>query len=355
MSQSGIDGFITNFCIPSAPGDTLSQVIDILSSNENRAQDLLKPLMKNPLYGDLILKVDILQERINRWMADDSIEPHRHDLLLEKTLGLLGRAAIRNSLFCIRVQRISKLGIPIKKADRFLVTPREQIKCALLVEEFCEKHKLALSDQAYLAGLHFDWLRALAIANKATGDIKVYVDQTFKRALKAALIAYQLGSIAETTKYDSQVFAGTLLSWSGRVIQYILYPKDLEAKSWFKFEVANEKLGDEAELAFLIREPKHFEWTHAELAALYATSFRFFAPIEKALNYYLNPSLLKSIDHDLYDLSALIHLSNRLSRIEDIKTFEFSKPIAALVKDLKLSETTVKQIAGFAIQAFKEG
>ncbi len=355
MNSEALNQLIKDYFTPAVPGRTIHTLIETIGDPDNRVQALSPVLQNNPMYSDFILKMDMLSDRVGRWINDDGIDANATAELLEKALALLGRNSIRNACLCMKVFRASKSGLPRKKSDKLQLAPREIIKTAIMTEEFCDKLKLAMSYHAFLAGLHFDMLRALALSNKVSGDIKVYIDNVVKRALKAALIAYNLGATAANSKFDAEVFAATMLSWTGRILQYILAPKDLDTKSWFKFEERTEMLGDEADIAFRIREKTRFEWTHPELGAMWTVYCRIFSPIEKSIAYYQEPYLLKGKSHDLYDLASLIHISNRLSRVEDMKLFKFNDKQLQLLKDLKLKETVVRGVVERVISQYKEG
>ncbi|MBC7691947.1 MAG: hypothetical protein H7222_09265 [Methylotenera sp.] len=288
-----------------------------------RPLDLATLFRRNQTYAQLIRRMDLLQSRIAEWVAEDEKRLDMGDVILDRIVSLLGKQATRNAGVCIGLHRLSGT-LPKKETDRFNLNPQDQIKFALTVEAFCQENSLAYSEKAYVAGLHYDWLKAIFVKNKTSKDAQTALSNAFTEGFEMARIAYDLSRLVKNFKYDHYVFSAALLEPIGMSLMSALYPKDLAAKSWSAFIADCEKFKGRKDDAFDALQSQRFDIRHHELSALVVNYFGILATVEKAVHFSKEPHFLKGADSDLYRLAAILSMA---------KTLQRKKPMSEVQKD----------------------
>ena len=337
---------IEEYLQPSVLGKTMLATIKAAVDPDTRPQALVPLIIDNQAYTHFLQKIDILQSRINEWNTDEAKTANKDQVILERIFTLLGKQATKNTVACVRVNRM--LGVaPRKESERMTLNPKEQLKLAITAEDFCQEQNLAYSGMAYLGGLHYDWLVGLMTKRKLSKDAITYVTEVWNNSFKTARIAYDLSRQLKAFKYDRYVFASALTMNIGKVFMSIAYPKEMDSRSWAIFLQDMDKFADKKPEAIALFEKKRFAFTHSEYSAVFVSWFQVLAPVEKAIYHYQDPYYLKNSDIDLYRLAAILSISSTLATVPMLQGNEYlmlNKAQLSWLKDLKLSETEVLEI-----------
>jgi hypothetical protein len=298
---------LSQYLVPALPGPTLKRVIEMTLDKERYAGDFAPIVMDNSVYAQYVLKVDFLQTRVKEWIAEVPEGQTNYRVILERIFILLGKQASRNLIASIRLARIGNT-LPRKKSERFSPNPKEQLKHALLCEEFCETNNYASSDLAFLGGLQFDLLLTNLVRLKASREVQEAFTTAFPQALKTAHFAYEIGSRMGSFPHSEYAFPAALSLGLGRILAYALYPKEgktsyaaflteVEKTTVYKWEFSDAQ------------EKARFPLQASEISAMAAINYEFFKPIEPAIRFSSEAYFLKRLQPKLYPLSLLIGLA----------------------------------------------
>ena len=337
---------IEDYLQPSVLGKTMLATIKAAVDPDTRAQALVPLITDNQAYTHFLQKIDILQSRINEWNSDEAKTVNKDRVILERIFTLLGKQASKNTVACVRLNRMMGVA-PRKESERMALNPKEQLKLAIAAEDFCIDQKLAYSGMAYLGGFHYDWLTGLMNKNKLPKDAITYVTEVWNNSFKTARIAYDLSRQLKSFKYDHYVFPAALTMNIGKVFMSIAHPKELDGKSWAIFMQEMDKFGEKKPEAMALFEKKKFPFTHNEYSAVFVSWFQILSPVEKAIYHYQDPYYLKNLDIDLYRLAAILSISSTLATVPMISGNEYlmlNKAQRTWLKELKINETDVLDI-----------
>lgn len=270
----------------------------------------------NPAYTHLIQSLDFFVQRGAKWREDAIASPDGADKPrpepVERVMGLLGKPATRNVLLCLRMLKGIR-GLPRSSKDQLLVDPKEQLKRALGVEEYCQENYVANPDWAFLGALHYDWISfRLAKEKGAPLEIKAALEEAWKEGFRIARIAYALGARQKDLKHQKYVFGAGLLLPLGRALMPWIYAKPAQGPSWKEFLADCEKYKSLKNLALDILEVRRFPVTPAEISGLIASFLGPYQPVEKSISLYQRPYYLKEIDPDQYRLSLLLSVAHSI-------------------------------------------
>jgi hypothetical protein len=312
-----------------APAEVQAQIISLLSQNQG--------------FEQMMQQVDVIKGRGSQWGQGEAKEGEGISREpIDKIVGLLGRSVVRNLVLCIRMNRVFKKGIPLKPDEALETKPRDQIKVSIALEEFCQDNFVAFSENAFRAGLHWDWLWAYINSDpKIPKEIHVLYEETLKDSLQVAQVAYGLSGLSKQFPMQQYSFAGGLLLNIGKVIQAIDAGKDGK-KPWKEFIDSISKMEGQRDLAWKLLEPKNYSASHAQLGSCLVSFFKILRPLEKAICFYQEPYFLKGLDPDLYKLSAMLNLAQRCF---ESHVYSKDKPLSAAYKkyfdDLGINEKQV--------------
>ncbi|MBS1962861.1 MAG: hypothetical protein JST04_11635 [Bdellovibrionales bacterium] len=274
---------------------------------ERYAGDLAPIVMDNSAYAQFILKVDFLQTRVKEWIAEVPEGQVNTRVILERIFILLGKQASRNLIASIRLARIGNT-LPRKKSERFSPNPKEQLKQAIVCEEFCEARNYAGSDLAFLGGLQYDLLLTNLTRLKASREVQNAFPTAFSDGLKIAHFAYEIGARMGSFPHSEYAFSAGLSLGLGRALAYALYPKEgkvsyagflaeVEKKNVMKWEFA------------ALEERARFPLRPVELSALAAMNYGFLKRVEPAIRFSGEAYYLKRVQPKLYPLALLLGLA----------------------------------------------
>ncbi len=303
--------------MPSVAGASLRTIIQIHNNQEKRVRAMVPVFAKNPTFEHMLYKFNLLAERIETWAVEEEHNPERNRVILERTVGLLGKSATRNLAACIRLLRVQN-GLPKKENDKFMLGPQDQLKYAIAAEELCQAGDMAFSEYAYEAGLHYDWLRAVLVYKKASKDTQGYLEKLWPEAIKTAKIAYALSTQMKSFELNHYVFGSALLMHLGKVLLSALYPKEMGEKSYAAFLTEVDKMKDKKYFAYHLLEKRRFAITHAELSSLYVVNMGLFGPAEKGICYYQNPNYIEAIDKKSFVLATVLSVAESLAATDKL-------------------------------------
>jgi len=314
------------FCIPPAKqgvsSGSLRTILGAIQDETVRVHDLQPLIEANPVYRDSLLKLDLLSKRITEWNAEVPEHGLDESILLNRSLGLLGKQATRNAIFSIGIQRSAGTPFPKKgpkqngPKDSLKINPREQLLYALTSEEYCQENHFVSSDHAFMAGLHYDWIAARAIQQKLPPEIKTSLAEAHKEGLLIARCAYQVAGKLKTVPHGKSIFAAGLLIPIGKVLMGFTYPRSHTTP--YAVWIADFKKTQGGALEwdyFEYQERRRFVLSHLELSAVLTSFFGHLAPIELAIAYAREPYALKLTKPDLYTVSMILSLGRAIAAL----------------------------------------
>ena len=306
--RAGVSQCLSQYLIPGLPGPTLKRVIEMTLDKERYAGDFAPIVMSNSVYSQFILKVDFLQTRIKEWLAEAPEGQANYRVILERIFILLGKQASRNLIASVRLARIGNT-LPRKKSERFSPNPKEQLKYALLCEEFCELRNYAASDLAFLGGLQYDLMLTNLSRLKASREVQNAYPTIFSDSLRLAHFAYEIGARMGSFPHSEYTFSAGLSLGLGKILSFALYPKDgspsyggflseVEKKNVYKWEFAE------------LEERRRFPIRSVELSALSVLNYGFLKPVEPAIRYSEESYYIKRLQPKLYPLALILGLAD---------------------------------------------
>ncbi len=309
-----LSALLQDYLVDFSPGDTVGSFLKASADPECLAPALEEMVKSNQLYRHYLHRIDILQGKIGIWNEEDPKDHSKADKAV-RILRFLGRAAVRNALVCIRLNRTVEGVLPRKENDKFLISPGKTIKYALLAQEYCESNGLAHAEIAYQAGLHYDWLATLMERKgKAAKAEKPYLEEIWATSLGYARIAYELGAIPKNFSLGKYAFSGALLAQLGKVMMALSFPQGESLTPWKDFAKKCAKAKEHEDLALLIGEKSQYPFNHAEMSSFCIQFFGVLKEIEKAIWAYREPFLIKQKESDLFVLAVVIHSAIALAQ-----------------------------------------
>lgn len=320
---SALSKALSKHLIPDLPGTTLRRVIKVTLDHARYAGDLTPVVMENAFYVQSILKVDFLQPRIKDWLSEMPEDQVNYRVIIERIFNLLGKQASRNLVASIRLARLA-YSLPRKKTERFSVNPQEQLKYALICEEFCQSHNYASSELAFLAGLQYDFLFSNFQRLKVSRGTLESFQAHFPESLRIGHFAYEIASRMGSFPSIEHAFPAAICMGLGNILAHSLYPKEGSAPSYAGYLTEMEKKTVMKWEFAELEEKKRFPLRLAELAALGAHNYGFFKGIESAIRFSGEAYYLKKTQPKLYPLALILSLAEcaakgRPSRPRDIE------------------------------------
>jgi len=295
-------------------GDTLDRTLQLIASPDtSSAQHIGLALQKNQAYVHMLLRSDFMKKRKGGSLSEEEgKDAARHEDEATRLSMLLGKDATRNAIVCLRLMRLTGLGLPKTDTDPVMFDAQKSLKRALTIEEFSFEKRLAHAASNYVGGLVHDWLAALAASNKdipkSSGQ---YLEELWKPSFRCAQLAYHLGSALKTFKYQSYAFAAGLALPLGKYLMSTIFT---QAPLWTDF-IADNKKKEILEWSshWRLLEQKTFPITHNEIASLLFSFFKPLREVEKSAFYYQEPYLIRTVHPDLFKLAVILSVAERLS------------------------------------------
>ncbi|RYZ72175.1 MAG: hypothetical protein EOP09_03585 [Proteobacteria bacterium] len=270
----------------------------------NHAKDFLETILADEFLSDSLLKWELLQPRLKEWREEfpELRAPRR--LLVERTLNLLGKQAIRNYVASVFILKLSDQ-LPKKSGDRLRIQPNDQVKFAIQAEQFVEHQGLPEAGLAFLAGYHFDLLRASLFIAKAPREALTFLDREWEDGLKRAHYASLLGTTTQSIAQGEWLFPVTMLIRLGRMLQVARSPKEQGSRSVSQWLKEQEK-GWISPYLERAKENTLQEVSEVEWSALIVSVFELLPELSEALLLRERPYLLDSKNLKLLTLFEII-------------------------------------------------
>ena len=334
---------LSQYLIPCVPGITLEKVIELTKNPELYPSDLAPFVAENPAYFQLVMRVDFLKAKVKEWIEEQPQNNVNYKIILERIFILIGKQAVRNLITCIRINRIQGT-LPKKPQEPLPIMPSEQLKHALAAETLCSERGYTHIENAFIGGLHFDFLNAILTKTKAPRDALNQLPNQWAESFKTAQIAYELATMMKSFKWNEYVFASALALGTGRLLVYAEYTKENSEQSWPAFLAEVEKKKVFPGFFRQLNENKKFLPNAEELSSVCVSVFRFLAPLERAILYVKTPYYLKKINPDLYTVSALLHVSDSVARNQALSMvgLQCLKDIGLTVEHIKSAQERIQ-------------
>jgi HD-like signal output (HDOD) protein len=302
-------------------GDTSYSILKAFSNIDVTAEKVAQSLKSNHYYQYYFMQtIEGLSKRTEVPSLDGAVV-------------LLGMQGSRNLVIALQLLRTVRGGghAELDKDGKVKVAAKDTLRYALKAEEFLTSQKLPYADTGYAAGLIFDYLAALgAELVEDKKKIANYVEQVFLHGMKTAQIAREINEALPESSFTKYIFASALIHDVGKIAMAILDP------AYFAFLDEVQKR-DAPRAVRDFAERKRFGVHHATLGGLICHYFRIFRPVEKAILHHHEPYLLRDLNRNLYQLSALISLSsnvaNHFKRVDKL-----DDPVLAQWKGLDLED-----------------
>lgn len=272
-------------------------------------------LEKNPAHAHFLLSLGLVASRIAEWDSSEGALSNRRELYLERLVALLGKTPVRNLVGCMRIARLSAGRLPTKTGATPTLSPREQLKYALMAEDDCDARDIPGPNLAYAAGLHYDWICALAAAAKAPPEVVAVVAEAFAEALQLARLAFRLGRRLKVFKHGDQAYAAALLLPLGNPLMAAMYPKSIGGGSWA--QCVTDAAAARAPWALEHFEARRFKTSRAELGGLLMSALGLIeGDVREAVGAAAHPRDLDTgpAARARVDLAAVLGVSASLAR-----------------------------------------
>lgn len=327
---------LTQYLIPCVPGSTLEKVIELTKNPELYPSDLAPLVAQNPAYFQFVMRVDFLKTKVKEWIEEQPQGNVNYKVILERIFILIGKQAARNLVACIRINKIAGT-LPKKAQEPLPVQPNDQLKHAIAAETLCLERGYTYVENAYIGGLHYDFLNAILTKTKAPRDCLNQLPVQWAESFKMAQIAYELASMMKSFKWNQYVFGSALVVGTGRLLMYALYTKESCEQSYPAFLSEVEKKKAFGNYFRMLNERRKYFPDGEELSSLCASLFKFFAPVERAILYVKTPYYLKKINPDLYTLSAILHVAEAAAKSQQLTSMA-----QQCLRDLGLTAENIK-------------
>lgn len=308
---------LDEFLRPAAPDTVLLRVLAAAGDETVRASELRPLIDSDTGYRNYLFAQAFLSTRISDWFEENANSAERDRIALERTLGLLGKAPIRNILACARIERILGTSTDRDLHDdpelKISTQPSTLIPYALEAEKTCQDRLWLSPETAFSAGIHYDWIAAAIKKRAGSAEEKSAVANAFTEGILTAKMAYALGERTKEIKTGKYLFATGLLLPIGKALMICLYPKGKAAASWAEFLADADRAADRRFDYLRFLEPKKFPATHAELSSLFVNFGGVLSSLEKSLCFYQDPEVLNKVNPDDYDLAVLLSLATRMA------------------------------------------
>lgn len=270
-------------------------------------------LAQNPAHAHFLLSLGLVASRIAEWDSSENNLPNRRELYVERLVALLGKTPVRNLVGCMRIARLTTGRLPTKSGMTPTLSPREQLKYALMAEDDCEAREVPAANLAFAAGLHYDWICALATAAKAPPEVVGVVAESFAEAQQLARLAFRLGRRLKVFKHGDQAYAAALLVPLGNSLMAATYPKSIGAGSWA--QCLTDAAGARAPWALEHFEARRFKTSRGELAGMLMNALGFVdSEVREAVSAVHHPRDLDIGFSARVELATVLGVSVSLAR-----------------------------------------
>ena len=273
----------------------------------------------------------------------ESISKREQQPSVEAAVVLYGMLNSRNVLIALQLKRRVRGGHPEFGGDgKLTLKPPEVLKFALKAEEAVVSDPNGNPDLAFAAGAVFDMLAMIVpdLGDAAKGALG-QLESAFVHGLRTAKIASELGGQLKDLMYKKYAFSAGLLHDLGKVALGMLspdYPKFLDEMS-------------KRELPRAIRH--HIEGTrfgihHGVLSGMIAQASGVFREIAPALTHHHEPYVLRRINRNHHELSALVSLATCMAshfrKVEKTEDQAFDKWLGPELEGFRIDRKQIQAV-----------
>jgi HD-like signal output (HDOD) protein len=331
-----------------APGATLQACMEALADPKSGPASYAAVLDRNPAFLHLIQGLDVLQKFRKKWIAEDpgakaagpeGAPPKERPVPAADLVAVFGRTQTRNLVACLRMLRATGAPMPRKIKDSFTFKLGDLIPRAIAAEEWCESHRYAHSDQAFLGGLMYDWFSTLVAQQKAPKEVKAEIDSAWKEGFRTAQIAHRISTNFRDFPHSEHIFTAALLLPLTRPWMLWTWPE------WKDFRARVDALPSNRREAWLAQEPREFSLTGTEILAMSAAASGFLAPVAHAIAASRDPIRVRSAEPSLYRFALVLRAARILCPLKNDETVDpasakhFSRLDRWVLRELKLKDT----------------
>jgi len=324
---------------------TLELTLNPLLAGPEVTNGLVDVMNTNQAYYHFMQKIEALAGRGEQWGEGENKDGGVPQIPPTNIVGLLGKSTTRNSLLALRINRLRNEGLTRKEKDSMAMSPREQLHYALYLEEFCQDNYLAFPENAFKAGLHYDWIWSLIDKDKEIPkETKAYFEEVWAEGFAIAQIAYGLGGLVKNLPHQEYVFAAGLLLPIGKIYMSMTMGKDGKTPNWKDYLAEMDKYGHRSTDYQLVTEKTKFGVTHAQYSALCMAVMGLAHPAERAVCFYMEPYFLKWAPKEKtwYPLTVLLHLAAHIRKSQNNKwAVAFSEVQGKMMKELSVKEANI--------------
>lgn len=346
------------------PGPTIHPVLRILSDPQiptSLQTDLMAAhLAGNQAFVHYLQNLDLLQRMNSEWSGlGGENNSESNDEIAQRICRILGHTGARNSLLCLKMQIMLGQGLPKKAGESLRLDVAARLKFATEIEDLWLEKRWSHRYQAFIGGLHYDWLLSCLDKDKKIGrPIKGYLGEVWTQSLKIALVAQALGSLPQPFTLQEYVVPAALLMGIGRVLMAFNFPGGNGSPKWLDFqkEISKSKQGSPLRNLTLqsVVERKRFPLTHNQFSALVASSFGYFNSVIPAIQHSRECYLLKQSHPDLYVLAVVLSTAEELVLTNEVGTPQLSAERLQRITELG-PKMTAKEITKHVAKFLKKG
>lgn len=289
--------------------DTLQEFIDI----DVTAEDLVRILHRNQVYGDLFARFVNQKTQPRRPKGQpkpgtpESTEPAVPESPTHRLISLLGMIGSRNLILSLRMHKALEGRFPVSEDGEVELKTLDYLKRAMETEELFLRSKLEYSETAYSAAVYYDWKIRHLSKQKAFKKIEPYCETVWKRALRTGLLAYFL---AEKVKgiLPKQAMAAGFVLHGGKLTLAGMF------EDYPEFEAAEDARDKLSPLARLLRERERYGVAQEEVSSYSLRFFDLFQALNIPVRYFREPYCLKGADEMQYRMASLLYLADAMAR-----------------------------------------
>lgn len=229
---------------------------------------------------------------------------------------LLGHENIRDFVLGHTVLRLVD-----KAADSRFETfskSRENLSRAHLAEQLAIKSGVEYTGLALAAGFVFDVFEKRLLSEPTLKThFESFANYIWGHSYRTASIAVAFANHPRIqVKYKRIVLPAAILHDIGKLFLAAAYPEKYQPLI-AKMDVIGKEEIDEISQTRLERE--QFGLSHTEFGSLLFCKFQFLEEVEGAVDFHHDFSVLKTRDPDMYILTMILHLADRLSLLTEVK------------------------------------
>lgn len=277
--------------------NTLQEFVDI----DVTASDLAGILRRNQAYRNLFAR--FVHAKIKPKAAEGEAPP-KDSGPVHRMIGLLGMIGSRNLIVSLRMHKAVTGQFPVDEAGEVNVKASDYVKRATEAEDTFARLKLEHGESAYAAGCLYDWLARLTAARGADKSVEALVNEQWKKALRAGLVAHHLAE--ELPGFSpKQTVPAAMLPAAGKILLAEAHP------TYAAWDAAQAERALPPAAA-LLAERQRFGLSHEEVAAHALHYFDLFWALSPVVRHYREPYALKGLDAANYSLAALTLVAHTL-------------------------------------------